>query len=266
MISYVVRFSIAVAIAVVAVVLNFAWVKQNTNTTEYVIVNQQIDKDEIIRSSDLTSISLPQKYRDQYDKTFVPYEDRFWVIGKPASKVFEKNEIILRQYLEDELDNLPKIDVLGPFRLYSVGTQLVGTASTQSTYAYGGGIPITFIAKRVQGKDNELTFDKNTRRLLQLIEYEKTISQQRGQDKGWRILSITNLPDEPNTDETNDDETENSNTTETPYQLAADEVTITVEVPNVPILSTVLMNSKNPRIGFLVPSDVLKAHVMKNLE
>jgi hypothetical protein len=260
MISYVVRFSIALAIAAVAMFLNFVWVKQNINTTEYIIVSQKIDKDDIIRDTDLTQILLPQKYRDQYDQIFLPYEDRFWIVGKPAPKTFEKNELVLRQYLEGELDNLPQIDVLGPFRLYSVGSQLVGTASAQPNYSSGGGIPITFIAQRIQDQDSEFTFDKNTRRLLQLIEYEKTINQQRDHDKSWKILSITIFPEEPN-----NSETENIAST-VPSPLAADEMAITVEVPNVPILSNVLMNSKKPRIGFIVPSDVLKSNVMKNLE
>jgi hypothetical protein len=271
MLSYVARFGIALAVAAVAVVLNFAWVQQNTNSVPYIIVNQKIDKDEIIRDVDLTSLSLPKKYKDRYDQIFVPYEDRFWIIGKSASRIYEKDELMLRQNLENEFDNLPQIDVLGPFQLYSVGSRLVGSKIEQSSYSANSGIPITFIAKRVYDKDNELTFDKNTRRLLQLIEYEKSMKQ-RNNDDSWKILSITIFPDDPDTSDNSihSDHSENSetknNVSTTPYQLADDEMAITVEVPNVPILSNVLMNSKNPRIGFIVPSDVLKSNVMKNLE
>lgn len=258
--NYTVRFIIAVGIGCAAAFLNYLWMQQNVPQIEYfVAVARDIEKGRNIVKEDLQLIQLPAAGESlDYTKYFIPYGDRFSLIDRPASRDFKKNEIF-RDADFTESDYLPDVDILGPFRLLSIGNQLAGSKST-GTQNFGGRVPITFIVKMVKNPQTGVEeFEPQTRRLLQLINYENAADSRSGAGRSdWRLMHIIAYPDNaPGSSPAKDPEEPVT------YQLAEDEYAIIVEVPNVPMLMNVLMNSKKPRIGFVVPSGVVKSAVME---
>ena len=169
--SYTVRFFIAIGIGCAAAFLNYLWMQQNVPTTqEFTIIKNDIDKGDNVAADALDGISLPNVGKN-YSRFFVPYGDRFALIDRPASRDFKAGEIV-RNSDFTELDYLPDVDVLGPFRLLSIGNQLAGSR-TPVSQSYGSQIPITFIVKAPK-RDGVHEFDSPTRRLLQLINHENS--------------------------------------------------------------------------------------------
>jgi len=262
------RFSIAFVLAVAAAILNVIWVWQKTPATEqYVVFTTDIDRGTIIDVNEhIAKIEIPVLEKKLSD-VFVPYENRNSLSGWVATRSFQKGEMI-RHVDFKPIDSLPEYEVLGPFRLISVGSRFSQELAREDDDTDSGQDQkaVTIAVKR--------DFNEATRRLLQIIE------TQRGKDNvgALRIIAVTTfLQPEAATPSTltagarpalfsqrpadvvaNRAGTAAAN----PRKLAADEIALFVPLPDVPAISQVLLAEANPHIGFVVPAEVVHSDVV----
>ena len=276
--SYTVRFLIAIAIGCVAAFLNYLWMQQNVPQIQrYTVIARDIAEGQTVSSNDLRWIGLPvlsNADERAYANSFLSYGDRFSLIDRPATRNFTAGDIVLRSDFH-EADHLPDVTILGPFRLLAIGNQLVGDTGASSQNFGSGRVPITFVVKRERNPQTGLIeFDPQTRRLLQLINSENAgTSRPGGGRDDWRLMHIIAFPDanpdgnrsvsQPIVSALDTDAEELPQQPSQPsYQLAEHELAIIVEVPNMPVLANILMNSREPLIGFVVPSTVVRSAIM----
>ena len=264
--NYFFRIAVALLLAGSAAILNYLWIRQNVPQTDSfavfvkdVAVGQEITKD------DVTSVPLPRVYYSNdtqvnLENFFVSAKDRYSLVGLIAHRNFKRGQLILNSDKPSN-DYLPDADILGPFRLLSIGNQISGMPSDSVSMSGSGRTPITIIMTLERNpKTNQLEFSANDRRLFQLIDLEKSTAS--NSDDQWKLMNITIYPDTPGDDDVSLMPLDDSGSTG--YVLKENERAIIVDVPNVPMLSRVMMNSQTPRIGFRVPSDVVRSQVMKN--
>ncbi len=243
-ISFIAQFFIALLLAGAAAGLNMLYlVSQKPSMTDYIRFVRDVPQGELIRENQLEKISLPRTDQN-YNKSFIPWEDRYSLVETHAIRAFTTGE--LPQHVDvGAVEVLEKYELLGPFRLISVGSRLASNDGGKG----GDGSTVTVAAKRVMNKDSrQEELDPKTRRLIQIIEQSQKSSRNKS-DK-MRIISVVSYP----TTEHYEDEYASTGETAGGLGLEENELALIVPLANVSMIPDILLSEKNPRIGFVVPS------------
>lgn len=243
-ISFIAQFFIALLLAGAAAGLNMLYLaSQKPSMTDYIRFARDVPQGELIRENQLEKIPLPQSAQN-YNKSFIRWEDRYSLVETYAIREFTAGE--LPQHIDvGAVEILEKYELLGPFRLISVGSRLASDDQSRG----GDGSTVTIAAKRSINKDSRREeLDPKTRRLIQIIEQSQKSSRNKS-DK-MRIISVVSYP----TTEHFEDEYAQAGENAGGLGLEENELAMIVPLSNVSMISDILLSEKNPRIGFVVPA------------
>ncbi len=240
-----IKLAIAVVFAVVATVLNILWVKQELPPTdEYVKYAVELPRGAEVKVEHLASVTLPGKKSD-YTQIFIPWTDRSTLYGMKLTREVRAGDIALPTD-SSAIATPPEMTILGPFRILSIGSQLV---SGQSAKMEGASkLPITIITKSPEATKSGM-FEEDVSRLMQILEMEKKSAKAKGSDAD--LFYISSLVVYPKTDDIDSQQ----------LRLGPNEVALPLDLPGVPVIADFLLdpNIQAAKVGFVVPKLVVES-------
>lgn len=246
------RFIFAFVLAVAAAVLNYLWMVQKAPQDGYVIFKNDVAQGEVITEGMLGEIKLPARWTDStpktkvYAETLLPWNARLSLIDLKAVRSFRKGELV-QQTDVGAIDVLPEYEVLGPFRLIAVGGRFAKSYDHEEPSESSSSITIAIR----YGGDDRNSLDEKTRRLVQIVEQEKTRRRNSNDDQrtDLRLVGVVAWSGSTAATATKDPS----------LGLAADEIALVVPLPEMDAVPEVLLREDSPQIGFLVPATVVRS-------
>ena len=242
-----VRLFIALGFAAFAAIVNFIWVQQNLpKYGNYTIYTADVAQGVVIDSEQghFQSITLPEKKGIRLSNFLVPWEERSTLIGFKTSRPIKSGELAL--YSDMTTQNVtPEFSTLGPFRLLSVRDQFVNNTSRDSGSSGGvvGRVPVTLvIPKQINSKTGLLTYDPKVKQLLHILELDKLS----GKKRETSIMAIVAMSG-----------SQNDQTPRNGAELGDDEMALVIDLPDIPVITDVLLKNTSPEIGFVVPASLI---------
>jgi hypothetical protein len=178
--SNVTKLSLAVVLALLAAALNALWLSAEKRPTTYVAAATHLQPGVEITNEMLAPVPVPGNPAT-LRAALIPYANRALLLGMKTSRTYIGGDMFFQRDIQAPLE-LAEFDVLGPFKLISVGSRFTQSNSKQDESqldASGNNITIEVDAK----------FDERTRRLLQIIDP--------GRGPGaTRIIAIQVIPKE----------------------------------------------------------------------
>lgn len=182
--SNVAKLSLAVVLALAAAVLNAMWLQAEKQPATFVAAGADLVEGDEISDDLLVEIPVPGDY-DTLSAALIPYEKRAILFGQKASRNYTQGDMFFQRDLKAPLET-PQFEVLGPFRLISVGERFKQGAGEGDVGQYGSGSNNVTIAVSAN-------FDDRTRRLLQIIDPNHVANRDEG---GPRIIAVQVIPKE----------------------------------------------------------------------
>ncbi len=269
--NYVIRVVLALALAILSAVANFFWLQsQKPQLSNYLAFATDVKKGKKIDPSDLKPISLPKE--SNVNGVFLPYSNIGLLLGVNASRDYKANELVTNDVVTTT-NEPPQYDVLGPFRLISVDSKIIGVYNDDNKAEVSGNA-VTIAVNYTGGNSENSGFNSNTRRLLQIVERSKIRNNpdedlkirgivvyredQEIKTEGKQSLSVEKEADPEKIQfdipekTTKDDSQRTQN-----IDLRPNEIALFVPLPNVPTIPNVILSNKAPMIGFVVSSNTI---------
>ncbi|MFO0791948.1 MAG: hypothetical protein U0805_21005 [Pirellulales bacterium] len=181
--SNVMKLSLAVVLALAAAGLNAVWLSAEKHPPEFVAAAADLPAGETISDEMLSPVPVPGDF-DQLRASLIPYQNRAILLGLKASRTYVKGDMFFQRDLKAPQE-LAEFEVLGPFKLISVGsrfTQANAKEGEDQLDSSGNTITIAVSAN----------FDERTRRLLQIVDP----TQSPLRDETRRIIAVQVVPKE----------------------------------------------------------------------
>ena len=177
------KLMLAVGLALAAAALNAAWLSATKHPPTFTGASTDIPPGETITDEMLSPVPVPGDF-DTLKKSLIPYDNRAILLGQSASRKYFGGDMFFQRDMKAPFE-LAQFEVLGPFKLISVGQQFTqddGSKAENQSDTSGNTITIAVNAN----------FDERTRRLLQIIDP----NQDPNRDKVKRIVAIQVVPKE----------------------------------------------------------------------
>ena len=158
------RLGIAVILAVAAGLGNYLYMTMRTAPTKFVRFSKEVGLGEVIDKDSMLSEIAISGDSSQLKKSLLPWDERENIVGRKASRVFEKDSLALKQ---DFLGKGPQWRVLGPFKLISVGERIRG--SERGGFSEGSGGQTITIAADVKKEEGREIFSTQLQELLEVL-------------------------------------------------------------------------------------------------
>lgn len=158
--SHVAKLSIAVVLALLAAGLNAMWLSAEKRPAEFTALAVDLPQGKPISDEVLTSVPVPGD-SDKLRESLIPYSSRAILFGVPASRNYIAGDVVFQRDLQAPHE-LSKFEVLGPFKLISVGERFKSGTDAENAAASEGGNNVTIAVSA--------NFDERTRRLLEIID------------------------------------------------------------------------------------------------
>jgi hypothetical protein len=183
--SNVAKLSLAVVLALAAAGLNAVWLSAEKHPDEFVTSAVDVPAGEIITDEMLQAVPVPGDF-DQLRASLIPFQNRAILLGLKASRDYVKGDVFFQRDLKAPQE-LAEFEVLGPFKLISVGSRFTQASAKQSEDqldSSGNTITIAVSAD----------FDERTRRLLQIVDPNQ--AQSPLHEPSRRIIAVQVVPKE----------------------------------------------------------------------
>jgi hypothetical protein len=180
--SHVAKLSLAVVLALLAAGLNAMWLSAEKRPPTFVAVSINVPEGQEIVDEMLTSVPVPGD-TDKLRESLIPYASRAILFGVKASRSYTAGDVVFQRDLQAPLE-LSKFEVLGPFKLISVGERFKSPSTEQQdAQASAGGNNVTIAVSA--------NFDERTRRLLEIIDPSRRRSST---NQASRIVAVQVIP------------------------------------------------------------------------
>jgi hypothetical protein len=159
--SHVAKLSLAVVLALAAAGLNAMWLGAQKRPPTFVAASVDVPAGREITAEMLEAVPVPGDV-DKLRTALIPFDKRFILYGGKTSRAYTRGDMFFQRDIQAPLE-LTQFEVLGPFRLISVGERFKQGDSEQAESqlsATGDNVTIAVSAK----------FDERTRRLLEIID------------------------------------------------------------------------------------------------
>jgi hypothetical protein len=177
--SHVGKLSIAVVLALLAAGLNAMWLSAEKRPATFVAVSVDVKQGQQLMDELLTSVPVPGD-SDKLRESLIPYSGRAILYGVPATRSYTAGDVVFQRDLQAPLE-LSKFEVLGPFRLISVGERFKNADDSVAGAEGGNNITIAVSSN----------FDERTRRLLEIIDPSRSGTSGKA---GSRIVAVQVIP------------------------------------------------------------------------
>jgi hypothetical protein len=189
--SHVGKLSIAVVLALLAAGLNAMWLSAEKRPATFVAVAIDVKQGTPLSDELLSSVPVPGD-SDKLRESLIPYGSRAILYGVKASRSYTAGDVVFQRDLQAPLE-LSKFEVLGPFRLISVGERFKNADEMAAGAEGGNNITIAVDAN----------FDERTRRLLEIIDPSRNATAGK---PGSRIVAVQVIPKNEQTPDASLDE------------------------------------------------------------
>ena len=180
--SHTMKLTIAVGLALVAAVLNMMWLAAEKRPPLFVAAGADLKQGQEITDAMLSAVPVPGDF-EKLRASLIPYNNRAILLGLKASRNYPRGDIFFHRDIQAPLE-LTEYEVLGPFRLISVGEQFTeANADASDSRISAGGDNVTIAV--------DANFDERTRRLLEVIDPNRKNS---GSASGVRIVAVQVIP------------------------------------------------------------------------
>ena len=181
--SHATKLTLAVVLALAAAGLNAMWLSAEKRPTTYVAAAGNLKAGQEITSAMLTAVPVPGDAA-KLRASLIPYAGRAILFGLKTSRAYTRGDMFFQRDIQAPLD-LAEYEVLGPFRLISVGQRFNerGGEKAEGNFSSGGN-NVTIAV--------DANFDEKARRLLEIIDPNRKSS--RGAAR--RIVAVQIIPKE----------------------------------------------------------------------
>ena len=159
--SNVMKLSLAVVLALAAAALNAVWLSAEKHPPSFVAAGTDLPAGQIITDAMLIPVPIPGDPA-RLSASLIPYGSRTTLLGIKTTRPYIRGDMFFQSDIKAPLQ-LAEYELLGPFKLISVGSRFTEAATKQDESqgdASGNNITIAVDAN----------FDERTRRLLQVID------------------------------------------------------------------------------------------------
>ncbi len=180
--SHLAKLSLAVGLAIAAAVLNAMWLTSQNTPPLFVAAKTELPTGTVIEDAHLVAIPVPGKL-ETLRTALVPYTQRAILFGVTTSRTYAKGDMVFQRDLQQST-NLSKFEVLGPFKLISVGENFKRTddeAGEARLDTSGNNVTIAVSAN----------FDEQTRRLLEIVDPQRKEAKTKNPE---RIIAVQVVP------------------------------------------------------------------------
>jgi len=177
------KFSLAVGLALLAALLNAMWLSSEKKPPTFVAAKTDLPTGAEISDAMLDEVPVPGDL-DRLRASLIPYANRAILLKMKAPRNYIRGDMFFQRDIQAPLE-LAAFEVLGPFRLISVGDRFKQAGSEKDE-------------ARVDPGGNNVTiavganFDERTRRLLQIIDPNRNPNR----EKITRIIAVQVIPKE----------------------------------------------------------------------
>jgi hypothetical protein len=178
--SNVTKLSLAVVLALAAAALNAMWLNAEKKPTMYVAAAGDLPAGQQITEGILAPVPVPGD-PDHLRKSLIPFGSRSILLGMTASRNYIHGDMFFSRDIKAPQE-LAAFEVLGPFKLISVGSRFTQANGKPDESVDAGGNNITIALNA--------GFDERARRLLQIIDPGK------GANRTTRIIAVQVIPKE----------------------------------------------------------------------
>lgn len=182
--SHVTKLTLAVVLALAAAALNAMWLSAEKRPTSYVAAGVDLPVGQEITDEMLAAVPVPGD-PETLRASLIPYGSRSILFGLTTSRAYTRGDMFFQRDIQAPLE-LPKYEVLGPFRLISVGERFRESSgeSDEGRFSQGGN-NVTIAV--------DANFDERTRRLLQTIDPSQNATRDRNAS---RIIAVQVIPED----------------------------------------------------------------------
>jgi hypothetical protein len=181
--SNVMKLVLAVVLALAAAGLNALWLSAEKHPATYVAAAVDLPAGQAITAEAMTEVPVPGD-PDKLRATLIPWASRATILGIKSTRPFIRGDVFFQSDIKAPLE-LAEFEVLGPFKLISVGSRLTQpTGKADEAQLDSGANNITIAVNA--------NFDERTRRLLQIVDPSRGPNK----DRPARIVAIQVVPKE----------------------------------------------------------------------
>lgn len=181
--SNIAKLSLAVGLALAAAALNAIWLSAKKRPPNFVAAGVDIPAGQEITSAMLAPIPVPGNM-EKLREALIPFENTATLLGRKAARSYVKGDIFFQRDIQAP-QQLAEFEVLGPFKLISVGSRFTESKTKvedSQLDTTGNNITIEVSAK----------FDERTRKLLETVDPTRS---NRDEHRA-RIIAIQVIPKE----------------------------------------------------------------------
>ncbi len=177
------KLVLAVVLALAAAALNAVWLSAEKHPPSFVAAGTDLPAGQVITEAMLMPVPIPGD-PDKLRASLIPFGARATLLGLKTARPYIRGDMFFQSDIKAPLQ-LAEFEVLGPFKLISVGSRFAESQTKQDESqidASGNNITIAVNAN----------FDERTRRLLQIIDPSRGPNR----DRSTRIIAIQVIPKE----------------------------------------------------------------------
>ncbi len=158
--SNLLKLTLALFLGIIAAGANWVWAASKARPAEFVVAKSQLKLGHTIGEEDLIAVPVPGDY-ERLKKTLIPYKNRALLFGAETVRAYEAGDVFFHRDIQPPTE-LSEWDVIGPFRLISVGARF--KEPNEATQQYASDSSRNNVTIEVSAD-----FDAKTRRLLEVI-------------------------------------------------------------------------------------------------
>ena len=176
------KLSLAVGLAIFAAVLNAMWLSAKQQPPLFVAAAGDMPMGSEITDEMLLAMPVPGN-AETLRASLIPYGNRAILLGQMTSRDYVAGDMFFQRDVQAPRD-VAKFEVLGPFKLISVGERFKQPENTEDEGQFSGsGNNITIAVSA--------DFDERTRRLLEIVDPNR---ESRNTQKSAKIVAVQILP------------------------------------------------------------------------
>lgn len=149
----------AVLLGLVAAGLNFVWMSGLATPSTYVGIDSDLPYGYEITADELIAIPVPGD-AERLTKSLIPYANRAILYGTLTSRNYAAGDIVFQRDIQSP-QTQSNWEVIGPFKLISVGERFKQSSNEGNEFARTAGNNVTIAV--------DANFGEQTRRLLEVI-------------------------------------------------------------------------------------------------
>jgi hypothetical protein len=191
--SHTAKLSLAVGLAIFAAMLNAMWLSAERTPPMFAATTLDLKAGEVITDAALAPVPVPGDV-ETLRTSLIPYANRAILIGQVTSRELVAGDVFFQRDIQTPT-KAAKFEVLGPFKLISVGERFKQAgASEDDSRLDPGGNNVTIAVSA--------NFDERTRRLLQIIDPNQKVGRP---EERTKIVAVQVLPADQQLPEVSDD-------------------------------------------------------------